>query len=105
MENLDVIVTDEVISQIRKSIELEGNKRLDVKMSGSFSACCGMRYSLTLEEGGEEDIVVKVRGIDFFVQQVHGRGCGGSFIDYAEGDGEAGFILYSNGPGCGREAC
>jgi iron-sulfur cluster assembly accessory protein len=101
--DLDISITDKAAAQLRKSMELKGIKDLGVRINGSYSGCCGMMYSLSLEESGEDDVVKNIDGIKFFVNKYSVELVSGIVIDYTD-DGP-GFVIYSSGSQCRRGAC
>jgi iron-sulfur cluster assembly accessory protein len=105
-DDFTISITDRAATHLLKSMELKGREDLGVRIHGSFSACCGIRYSLTLEENStEDDIIKEVKGIKIFVNKYMANLLDGVVVDYIVGDKGAGFVINSSHSKCERGAC
>lgn len=82
-----ITITDSAASKLRRIME-GGKQDFGLRISGSFSACCGLTYSLDLEEKpGEGDVVKESNGIKLFINEFAIYLVDGVEIDYLESEG------------------
>ncbi len=104
-KNINISITDGAASQIRKAMQKESKPNAGLRISGTFSACCGLRYALDLEDAPREgDIVQESNGIKIFISEYIAHTLNGAEIDYAESSGGSGFVIKSS-PKCANGAC
>jgi iron-sulfur cluster insertion protein len=92
--NIPLLFTDNAASKVKRLIEEEGNKNLNLRVFVSGGGCSGFQYGFTFDElVNEDDTVMEKYGVKLLVDPMSFQYLIGAEIDYQENLQGAQFII------------
>lgn len=101
-----VIITEKAAEEIKKTLEKEENKNLNVRLGVQGGGCSGLSYKLSYDEPKEKDHLINVYGITVLVDRKSAIYLKGMTLDYNDSLNSRGFVFNNpnatNTCGCGE---